>query len=702
MGEPDQDLPRPRRIAPSTWRRAYRRFHGSWTSISWGLIAAGVCLVLVLGVVGFRKNAEELKRAARAGRQPADEAAVHARAAAQYAREAVRLAQGPGGQTATSRPNDVVPAPSTAPATQAAEPIAPLARAVGELAEATDRMAVSSARSDEPEYDFSTLVFLAAQLFVLNSGSVEGPVSWELNLARFAAAAVSAGFLAKAAALLFRRQLQTLTLRRLREHVIVCGAGRKGHQLVKEFLDRGHDVVAIELGERQDHTEIGHELGSRLLFGNATDPAVLHRAGVHHARYLLAACGDDGTNVQIAVAAYDLAKAHRSPSLGPLLTFVHVLDLKLFELFKRTETITDRYDVIDVRVFDSFVNSARLLLSRYPLDWQVIRRGDSHTVHLVILGFRRMGQSLVLQAAKVGHFANGRKLRITVVDREADARRRSFLARHPQIATVCDLEFRECYVDDPEFHNDLREWAADEDQVLTIAVCLHNDHQAVSSALGLPEEIRRERIPVLVRLSERRGIASLLSAEGLGPASRVRPFGALDEACSVELVLRERLDTVAREIHHDYTRRRTAEGKSPGELPTMLAWEALDEEFKDSCRQQADHIDVKLRAIGCRRVPQGEATGPVVAEFTAEEVELMAGMEHQRWCADRRLNGWQYGPTRSNTARLHPNLLPWDQLPVSERQYDREFVVEIPHYLECTGEVVCREVPAIASPEAQG
>ena len=65
--------------------------------------------------------------------------------------------------------------------------------------------------------------------------------------------------------------------------------------------------------------------------------------------------------------------------------------------------------------------------------WTVCRSPTRHprTVHIVLLGFGRMGRSVAVRAAKIGHFANGRLLRITVVDRQAELQRERLLFVFP-------------------------------------------------------------------------------------------------------------------------------------------------------------------------------------------------------------------------------------------------------------------------------
>ena len=122
----------------------------------------------------------------------------------------------------------------------------------------------------------------------------------------------------------------------------------------------------------------------------------------------------------------------------------------------------------------------------------------------------------------------------------------------------------------------------------------------------------------------------------------------------------------------------------------MRPWDELSEESKDVNRQQADHIAVKLRAIRCRAELLADATEPPVTAFTAEEIEAMARMEHQRWCASKWLAGWRHGP-RHDAKRVHDNLVPWEQLSEPLREYDRDPARQIPDLLQGVGEIVVRD-----------
>ncbi len=60
----------------------------------------------------------------------------------------------------------------------------------------------------------------------------------------------------------------------------------------------------------------------------------------------------------------------------------------------------------------------------------------------------------------------------------------------------------------------------------------------------------------------------------------------------------------------------------------------------------------------------------------------MARVEHIRWSWDRRLNGWIYGNVKDNANKIHPGLIPFEELPESEKEKDRELVRLIPALLQ--------------------
>ena len=52
-------------------------------------------------------------------------------------------------------------------------------------------------------------------------------------------------------------------------------------------------------------------------------------------------------------------------------------------------------------------------------------------------------------------------------------------------------------------------------------------------------------------------------------------------------------------------------------------------------------------------------------------VEQMAKNVHEVWSETRMKQGWKYGIQRNDELKTHPCLVPYEELPEEERDYDR-------------------------------
>ncbi len=52
-------------------------------------------------------------------------------------------------------------------------------------------------------------------------------------------------------------------------------------------------------------------------------------------------------------------------------------------------------------------------------------------------------------------------------------------------------------------------------------------------------------------------------------------------------------------------------------------------------------------------------------------LEKLAENAHDVWAAQRLAQGWTHGPTRDDAARKHPCLVPYADLPDTEKEYSR-------------------------------
>ncbi len=52
-------------------------------------------------------------------------------------------------------------------------------------------------------------------------------------------------------------------------------------------------------------------------------------------------------------------------------------------------------------------------------------------------------------------------------------------------------------------------------------------------------------------------------------------------------------------------------------------------------------------------------------------IEEMAKNVHEVWAQNRMKDGWTYGAVRDDANKKHPCLVPYEELPESEKEYDR-------------------------------
>jgi voltage-gated potassium channel len=96
---------------------------------------------------------------------------------------------------------------------------------------------------------------------------------------------------------------------KLRDHFIICGAGRVGSHLIRGLIGGAETFIVIEK-DQQKVTEL-LDRGVIVLLRDATLEESLREAGVEHARGLAACLPDDSDNVYVVLTARDLnARLH--------------------------------------------------------------------------------------------------------------------------------------------------------------------------------------------------------------------------------------------------------------------------------------------------------------------------------------------------------------------------------------------------------
>jgi hypothetical protein len=368
-----------------------------------------------------------------------------------------------------------------------------------------------------------------------------------------------------------------------------------------------------------------------------------------------------------------------------LTALVHVVEPQLYQLMRKQEILSQQPEAFRLEFFNVFESGVRALWNEYPPLACVPKDGHAD---FVIIGLGRMGETLVLHAARDWlrqQTASSGPIRVHVIDRIAARKTEALKQRYPYLMKACEIVPYEFDLGhSPELH-DL--FASKRFNPCAVYVCLDDDSFGLSLALTVHRLLEREGIPIFVRMATDSGLAQLLRGETGSPDvfPNLHSFGSLERTCNPELLLMGTHEVLARAVHEYYVRKEQDRGRTAATNVSLVSWEDLDEQTRESNRRHADHIGIKLRAAGCSIMPLYDYDYEPFS-FTQEEVNLLARMEHQRWRTEKESQGWRFAPQeKDSAAKTHPDLVEFDDLSAESKEKNRDMIQDIPAILAQCG-----------------
>jgi RyR domain/TrkA-N domain len=517
-------------------------------------------------------------------------------------------------------------------------------------------------------HGFWDIVFYDLQLPVLSSAPAQGPGPYPVTLGVARILAPAGTFLAAVGTLglLLGEQWRRLRAATATRHAIVAGDGPVALELAGRLHAERRQVVLVS---SSDATLTQARRGGLLeVRGDPADPGTLRAAGVARARELYACAALGTVNAAIALRARDEVRAARR---RPLAAYAMVRDVELGVALRARRIGVAGDSRLRLDFFDVEDIAARKLFDAYPLT-----PGGHSSV--VIVGFGQLGRAILREIARRYQPVPG-ALPIDVAIRHATAATvREVIAAFPAIASSCSVS----YGTEPEL-------AATGEY--TVFVCVDGDDDALREGLAMAHSLASRRGHVVVCMRESSPFAGVLAARsGLvdDVMGRLSVFGVIEEACVPANIRDDFTEQLARSIHSAYVAMETAKGETPETNPSMVRWEQLSEDLRQSNIAQAADIGVKMDAIGAIVVP--ESAGAPAFSFTDQEIERLARMEHERWLKEKIADGWKYGEVRDDERKIHPDLKDWAGLSDAERGKDRNAVRTLPATLHDAGYQILR------------
>ena len=92
------------------------------------------------------------------------------------------------------------------------------------------------------------------------------------------------------------------------------------------------------------------------------------------------------------------------------------------------------------------------------------------------------------------------------------------------------------------------------------------------------------------------------------------------------------------------------------------------------CRPMSEKSDIQMGGKDGYTPHPLDLSKVTLPENMQSKVEMIAKNVHEVWSAKRIAEGWRYGTTRDDELKFHPCLCRYEDLPESEKEYDRATV----------------------------
>lgn len=543
-----------------------------------------------------------------------------------------------------------------------------------------------------------------------------------------------------------------MTYRNISAHYVLIGFNELTISIIRELYYENHSARIVLISSIDTETvrhcvqsELPNEIEKNVLiyFGNIESQEELQRLHINSALevYVLGdkdEYGRDSKNIATVHKVSSLRGKSNHDRMMPV--YVQFDSIPSYSNIQKMN-LPENYYCIDntpnifFRPFNLHENWARQLWSLYaidadnqyePLDYRPIRItqnihgewvSDSEDfVHLVIVGFNRMGRSLLLEALRICHYANyddsipsDKRIRthITLIDKEMNNMKNYFKAQFPYIdSQIDDIAVEYCHEDicSETMRTRLQQWAQDKHRMLTVAICVSDPDLSLSLGLSLPQEIYRHESRVLIRQEFKTDFSSMIDGDE-GRYKYVKVFGMLSRGMQ-KCILQDTLASYVNQLYmccyvnpdrqqKDLLKKLYLSYKN--DTPEFIemnklaqcSWNGLSEHLRWANRYQIDSYICFSRAMGyhIRKVSKDKLQ--LNDKFFNEDLppqalHLLVRMEKHRWNAERSVAGWENGPTKDDAFRTHPLIMSFCELEKKhpqELEKDKDVIHNIPYIL---------------------
>lgn len=473
------------------------------------------------------------------------------------------------------------------------------------------------------------------------------------------------------------------------DYTLIVGYDFQARPLIKRLLREGASCVLLitDRDVRSIRAEMATELTKkekkRLLYMRRDLALAETYAGLRirgsDAIYVLgdeAVSGRDGIVLRASeMIAAKAASEARQESEAPIKTYLQFDDPGVYSQMCSQELSMDRKDadgtaLFDLEVFnyyDSWVwkcwsekDSTDGDSPYLPLRF----KADAEGVDLFVVGSGKAVKAVVDSAITLMNYGEDTKhCRMTVIsDRLSEV-----LPPDDAIAALPELEVADIPMRDLGRVGTAKmlEAATDEKRAVTVVIVEDEPEKSVKTYLNLPFALRNKEISVLMWMgSQSRNLPEKHLIKVVGDRTSLRYFGMTDSQPWLE---NGRM-AVGADVNFYYS----VHKELPLGVDTTLTGKAIELWNESSAAEEWNSCKrwKKWSSINSSGSYKEKAALIAGRRLTPELQLKLLKAEHNRWWAERLLGDWRVG-VRDDTRRIHPNLVPFEELDDFTKDIDK-------------------------------
>jgi hypothetical protein len=556
-------------------------------------------------------------------------------------------------------------------------------------------------------------IYLSLQLFVLQSGFFENieKINLPLQITRFVSPAILAYATIRS---IFYLISEDVGLFFLKDHIIICGMSEKSKALLDDILGNGKKVVVIDNNAKAFDLLNLKAKGAIIISESPSDKTALLKAKFHKSRYIFVLNEMDELNVEIAFNIYkSISEIPSHPKEKLITCFVHSYEPLIEEIFKSHQIYRDSKDRLEMRLLNIYSQSSQILTQLNPIQKQNEGNNDAE-ISIILAGFGSTGKNILINCALIYHFSTDNKLKAFIIDSNFDSEIEAFYDLYPAAKAVIDIYGIPKNIEElqkSDFTVYLSNLTPD-----SIYICCSHDLNRVKYARKFGKIFDQSSIFVLFLNSS--DITVLIDkGEFFKNQKNVNVFNMVQETCKYDKIVNEEIELMGEKIHLCYCADAIAGGATKENNSSIRDWDELSEDLKESNRQQAYNISLRLKAFGYSIVPINSEAPEHFFKFdhilisklskitTKAESDILQGnealvyklskAEHIRWMNDKLMKGWRYKNIDKDLGRkerFHPDLRPFEQLPEESKAKNIAATLRIPDILNHAGKKIMKNI----------